>query len=323
MYKIALIKPNNLTITDPHTNPINNFIELIDVGFQNMMEIIVDKIDLKNDGIGETVICHEDADNIYQLCYLDPKPNNKEESENTFNAIASYLVRKDVHGPAVLINSHIMENGICGTDTLSMHDIIDLLFKKMNHIGIKLRCDGEIEEFTFTDLPLTEEELEQYLVMEHHILKFNLLIYVKKRPLNTINKNATKLLGTGKLADDVFIVAKITETEYINLTLEIMDQLLVICEGPVPSRQLTAQEIKTNEKINDLPVIKNAHYILKKRYNAHEKRCNKCGILINTGVKICGGCYRMIYCSQECQKNDWPQHKKNCLHKQEPINKNI
>jgi ankyrin repeat protein len=27
---------------------------------------------------------------------------------------------------------------------------------------------------------------------------------------------------------------------------------------------------------------------------------------------MCGGCYSRLYCNQECQRNDWSEHKKRC-----------
>jgi hypothetical protein len=29
-------------------------------------------------------------------------------------------------------------------------------------------------------------------------------------------------------------------------------------------------------------------------------------------LKTCGKCKRVAYCSKECQKEDWKDHKKNC-----------
>lgn len=40
-----------------------------------------------------------------------------------------------------------------------------------------------------------------------------------------------------------------------------------------------------------------------------EKKCNVCG---QAGVKRCGQCKKINYCSQACQQKDWSSHKKNC-----------
>ncbi|KAL6301392.1 hypothetical protein BKA93DRAFT_738905, partial [Sparassis latifolia] len=51
------------------------------------------------------------------------------------------------------------------------------------------------------------------------------------------------------------------------------------------------------------------------------KRCENetCGIIVGLGVdsefcelKRCGACKKTYYCSPECQKEDWKQHKKDC-----------
>jgi hypothetical protein len=42
------------------------------------------------------------------------------------------------------------------------------------------------------------------------------------------------------------------------------------------------------------------------------KACAFCG-LNQTKLNRCTGCFRVSYCSQKCQKNDWPTHKPNCV----------
>ena len=39
--------------------------------------------------------------------------------------------------------------------------------------------------------------------------------------------------------------------------------------------------------------------------------CNRCG---STGIKVCSGCKKVRYCSRECQKEDWSDHKQDCKH---------
>lgn len=39
--------------------------------------------------------------------------------------------------------------------------------------------------------------------------------------------------------------------------------------------------------------------------------CESCGLVL-IDVKRCGRCRCAAYCSQACQKQHWPQHKKEC-----------
>jgi hypothetical protein len=47
------------------------------------------------------------------------------------------------------------------------------------------------------------------------------------------------------------------------------------------------------------------------REAAARKRCAVCGIPL-ADVKQCGGCRKVAYCSRECQRKHWPQHKEEC-----------
>ena len=57
--------------------------------------------------------------------------------------------------------------------------------------------------------------------------------------------------------------------------------------------------------------------IIKKAMNTFNSRleekyiCNGCKI-ISLKLKICTGCNKVLYCSRECQKKDWKEHKKIC-----------
>ena len=50
-------------------------------------------------------------------------------------------------------------------------------------------------------------------------------------------------------------------------------------------------------------------------YHKHTKpdvpNCETCGMCYEN-LKKCGRCYSVRYCSEECQKEDWPQHKRVC-----------
>ena len=40
------------------------------------------------------------------------------------------------------------------------------------------------------------------------------------------------------------------------------------------------------------------------------KCCNTCHI--SGKFKKCSGCEKVYYCSKECQRQDWKEHKKTC-----------
>lgn len=46
-----------------------------------------------------------------------------------------------------------------------------------------------------------------------------------------------------------------------------------------------------------------------------QKPTTMCKVCLKTGkdVKRCGRCQRVYYCSRECQKSDWSEHKVDCL----------
>jgi hypothetical protein len=54
---------------------------------------------------------------------------------------------------------------------------------------------------------------------------------------------------------------------------------------------------------------------IRKRYVASSWRNRECKVCFWTASKllICGKCYLVFYCSEECQKADWIRHKKECL----------
>lgn len=48
------------------------------------------------------------------------------------------------------------------------------------------------------------------------------------------------------------------------------------------------------------------------RPESEETAANKCKSCGNDGMKKCGGCRQVYYCSRKCQLNDWKRHKREC-----------
>lgn len=72
---------------------------------------------------------------------------------------------------------------------------------------------------------------------------------------------------------------------------------------------------------NDLETAKTRINMLRNHFNEvgmqnqrvtyNTKSCNKCGKMNN--LKKCGRCNKVLYCSVDCQRSDWKQHKKTCI----------
>lgn len=72
---------------------------------------------------------------------------------------------------------------------------------------------------------------------------------------------------------------------------------------------------------NDLETAKTRINMLRNHFNGigmqdqiitySTSSCNKCGKM--NDLKKCGRCNKVLYCSADCQRSDWKQHKKTCI----------
>ncbi|KAF8878364.1 hypothetical protein CPB84DRAFT_1688354, partial [Gymnopilus junonius] len=46
--------------------------------------------------------------------------------------------------------------------------------------------------------------------------------------------------------------------------------------------------------------------------DARRGNCMTCGKDAQSDLKVCSGCKVAKYCSKQCQKEDWKNHKKEC-----------
>lgn len=327
-YNIIIIKPNKLIIDQSITRQevveiIKPLIEFRSVTISVMMDEICEEIGLTGELVGSTALCMENNDFIYQLCYLSLKDNDKEDDEEMINGLASYLTMdsQSVYGNCVLICSKILETGICATHDINIDDLVNLLYKKINHMGIRIDTSGEVSEVEFNKQNMDSVfGLSDYKYLELPFLKFNLIMYVREGSTDTINKKATLLFGSKKILGDVIVLSKSSENEYIDLDLALFKKMLIVAEGSLDNRVLTESEKDDDEKVDGLPIIKNRHRILHNRYNNYVKMCHFCKIVSDSTNNVCSGCYRMRYHSEECQKNDWKKHRIECLHNVKPVN---
>lgn len=338
-FNIAIIKPNNfgkdstkfnLQLTDEFIlNEIKDYIVLKEVTMDNMMEVIVQTINLDSQLIGDTILCYETCQYVYQLCYLNMENNGKKNNEEQMNGIGSLLTigRLSVYGNCVFLCSKITNKYICEPYTVNLNDIAKILYKKIIHSGVIVLSNGDVQTFKFIKDPLEKFQsdfVKNFQWIEYSFLKFNLVVFIQIKPTNDeINKKTTKLIGKYRIHGDAIIVSKLTGNEFLDLDIELFNKLLIVSEGPLYKRNLTDEEKKDGEKLNGLPIVFNRYLVLEERLKKYTKKCYNCGYQINNDAIICTGCYRVFYHNKTCQVQDWVYHKDDCLYNKTQINKYI
>lgn len=324
---VVLIKPNNIVFNnkdlinitqDYFKDIISPYLEIIQCTKDNIMEKIINAIGLNSESMGDTKYCLETLDYAYQLCTIDYTANNITINDKIeYNAIASYLVmgKGNLGGNIIVVKSKFIEDRTGIQDSISgIDEICWLLYERMVHTCVQLNVDDTYQIKKFIESPsefLTVSESHNYVSLEINYLHFNLLLFVQMEPdVKTINKRATRLSGVYKIYGTCIMLCKTAENDYINITEELYKKMDATCWGPLALRNLSTEESES-KIVNNLDTVINNHYILDTRY----KNIN------NTNMKcVCTGCYRMKYESLHEQKQDWENHKKECLYTKNDIN---
>jgi hypothetical protein len=319
---------NNLELLK---NDIEEFVKITQIDSAELMDTIVTELQLTPELIGSSPICHQTDKNIYQLCYAGEKEENILEnkmmenkiSENA-NKIADYLISNSVENNCVLINSKIGGDKTCGPDSADIDTITQLLYSKFFHVGIVIKADDScpVVEFIYGDHPLeyyriTTYDEDKYRIAEFDFISFGLCVLIDNQPENNIiNKRMTRIIGKEVIYGDVLLILKQPEA-YLDLTLELYQQINRLSFGPLIHRNLTEDEKKDPEKINDLHIVNNSYCIFNTRLNSlnYEMTCayQHC-TKTNDTLNLCKSCYRVKYHDKECQALDWNNHKSECFY---------
>lgn len=337
---IAIIKTNDFLFSkEKHylqkenlSEDISKFIEFKKTPNTDLMENIINSIQLTPDLIGDSQICFETINNVYQICFVYNENNDNVNNESTNNNnFASYLIGEKLIGNCVLINSKVSEdNNTCEPDTIDLETITNIIYKKFVHKGIFVSSNENesIVEFDYFNNPLefyncSEEEYNKFKIIETPFLKFSISAYIEINSENLddkINKRATKILGTYKVKGNIILIVK-TPNEFNDFDKEIYKKIYILASNSLNTRTIKPEENKEDVKINDLQVVFNRYHLLEKRLTEFQNSCSSCKkIFENENILTCTGCYRAKYDSLQCQKNDWDIHKKECLYNKEFIN---
>lgn len=348
---ILVIKPNTFEFNkqlyykniDTLSNDISQFIEIKTIDFSEMMDNIITIINLTPELIGHSPIVHETNTHVFQLCYVgSDSPDDKElacvkvDDNKPTNNIASYLNGEKTYGTVVALSSVINDDYTCTPDNITVNNIANILYSKFIHKGIYIGVNENenIIEFDYSSHPIEfykiekEEDFDNFKIIDAVFMGFSLCMVIQKNPINnTINKRATRIFGTHRINGDVLLISKSTH-EYYDLSTTIFNKIHCLSYGPLKLRELDENEKQAEsvheQKYKSTQTALNKYVILDKKYADYKNKYNKCYNCNDTfsdKILVCNGCYRLRYDSLECQKEDWVNHKKECLNNTECINK--
>ena len=339
MFNLAIINENKVgigidelssdTIREYLKNIMTDHIVWKDVtNTDEMMDLVISTIGVSGDLIATTIKCYEDADNIYQMCHLSPGKNNIGEDQENINYLSSFLgIGKEiVFGKAILLKSTITPSGICEPSSFNVDDIVNILHRKLAPKCVMIKTDGNIEEINFFSNPFADSlkrDMSDFDSIEVPILNFNLLAYFEKNPTTKVlNRKASKLIGVSKVYGDVVVLMLETENDFGYLEKDLVNGLLTLSSGEMVDRDITDDELKKDDTVDNLPVVINKYRIYKERLSSFKKECANptCKLALDTSSHVCTGCYRVNYCTKECQADNWSDHKKTCSYGKDYLN---
>lgn len=328
MISIATVYPNNLLFDRTKyycnlpllANDISGFIRITTIDPTELMEAVITEMGLTPESIGASPICQETENNIYQVCHTQEKDENLTQTKAipNPNQMAGYLINDTIGNKCVLINSKISPDKTCIPDSITLDDISKILYSKFFHTGVCIKTDGTTTEFIYGDHPLEYYKLQTYDEEKYKIKEFEFvslgLCAIIDTTSTDINKIMTRIIGTEVILGDALLISKIPEA-YHDLNLTLFAKINQLSYGPTSHRILTEDEKKDPEKINDLHVVNNKYCILNARAETthHDIQCGYC--TKPTTTNTCKSCYRVKYCSKDCQVSDWHKHKDDCLYK--------
>lgn len=239
MVKVVLIKPYPFD-EHFHKYPIdqigkflmsNEILITKEIKNENYMEDIVHLLDMaecrKKDKsiIGDTIKIFYDTKSTYKMIFLDS--NNKKNS-NAYNLISSifHYEGHKVYYKSVIVKLDCDQNLL----DITKEDIIKLLDKKQNHIGVRLTQDNIIKEVSMNNFwIISDKSLRDFNKKIVHYAGYHLIILTESDDFTLEQNENTKYIFA--LIDHLkHNMCDFTKEEYLKLITEPYTE--IHCENP-------------------------------------------------------------------------------------------
>jgi hypothetical protein len=259
MYTVAFINTNNEI-------QIGDFIEFKKVNDDNLIEEFINFTGMQKDDLADTIICYQEPEKLYQLCFLTDDNNNID--KNNPNILASYLTyeNKAIRGNVILMVTHLPINNFDMYNVdITTADIEKILYYKKKTIGVVIDGDNLIEkEYDYLDLT----NFKDYERLEIALYKYNLEVYYKNNGIK--NELASKLFCQ-EMFGEVYIYSKLTEDIYDNLSKNDINMMIQLSTGNLDDNKLTEEELEERKDEKDRIIINSKYRILYNKYKKNVK----------------------------------------------------
>lgn len=262
-----------------------DFIEIINVNFNDLMYKIEDILNSKLEFMNVTEDIYENRKYLYQMCFKDIYHDL--EDENNVNHIASEFTNenKALFGNVIILKQIIPENNFTtGFSNITYEDIYYLLISENIHAGIIIHDNSKITQIYYNnklklvnmDKNNTINNLEINIIHDKNYngykeskLKFDFNFYVRnpktfeKGDIN-LNAAASKLLNMKIEGHSIILCRDLESNKYYDLFLEDISDLLKLNDE---QKKLIKDDYEEDRDKDKLKVFKSRYRILYNRLN--------------------------------------------------------
>lgn len=294
---------------DKFKNDIKDYVKQIDYNNdEHYMDNIMYEL-LQSDSILYEILNKEEKENLwgecklsydlkdirYEIIYIDPKVLQDKVKENHLGSLLTYE-QIGIYGPCVIIGTKMsIENDEIKHEMvdIDISDIFKILVSRVIIQGLMIKENSVSNIFISSKKNILNDVNIKLFndCIDKKVNGFTYFCYQNTISKDYVNIIATKLFNTTIYNDVIIFLEK--DNIFLDINIDIFEKSLIN----------STIEFISDEKIID-------YVMFLKAFNKKNNNC-VCNKKIEK-VYLCQKCYMQVYCSKECQKNNWLEHQNNC-----------
>lgn len=227
---------------------------------------------------------------------------------NSKNIILRIVIKLNKYNSFYLIydkNTFQYLNIIPISHSSGQHFYQDSLFQ--NYHQIIFETDIETGDLKKTFI-LSREEDDRICLDDQFLVSYD------NQDIDIFDRNTTELYHHIQLKDDYFKI-KLCGGYLFTSNSEFIEIYNLITKQKVHKIENDSNSLFNIILLNkEIRILSSKWIIIPIEKDYRVKICHFCKMkLLDIKPKLCGKCYKVIYCSKECQLKDWKEHKLKCL----------